>query len=56
MASEPRYRVTVKQAFQAWSILFLPGQEYVVKKRVYDSLVDDKPFKDLCATAESITR
>ncbi len=56
MPDEPtHYRVTVKQAFVAWSCTFFPGQTYTVKKRVFDSMVDDTLFKDLCATFEPVT-
>ncbi len=50
------YEITVKEAFIAWNELFEPGKTYRVSERVFNSQVNGKAFKDLCATSGARTR
>jgi hypothetical protein len=61
MADPIRWRVTVKEPFVIGDMVFGPARvdgkkagypSYRVSPEVYNSTVDGKPFKDLCATAD----
>jgi len=48
---EQYYRIKPKKFFEAYHNVFRPGQEYVVKAKIYDSDVDGTKFADLCESA-----
>ncbi len=56
MATPVKYKIIVKRTVVAWNELFLPGRQYVVSPRVYESIVDGEAFKDLCASVEPVMR